>query len=68
VTAARSAAPSRVRSRARGAKVHLARRTLATLEAVAGEIRATGAAVEAAQVDALDPQGPDRSLTHPATA
>jgi 3-oxoacyl-[acyl-carrier protein] reductase len=38
-----------------GAMVHLAGRTLETLEAVADEIRATGAHVETAQVDALDP-------------
>jgi 3-oxoacyl-[acyl-carrier protein] reductase len=38
-----------------GATVHLAGRTLEKLEAVADEIRATGAHVETAQVDALDP-------------
>jgi 3-oxoacyl-[acyl-carrier protein] reductase len=42
-----------------GAKVHLAGRTLETLEAVAGAIRATGAAVETAQIDALDPRAVD---------
>jgi 3-oxoacyl-[acyl-carrier protein] reductase len=48
---------ARVRARGReGAKVHLIGRTLDTLETVAGEIRATGAAVETAQVDVLDEQ------------
>ena len=42
-----------------GAKVHLAGRTLETLEAVAGEIRATGGEAETAQVDALDPDAVD---------
>jgi len=37
-----------------GAKVHLAGRTMQTLEAVADEIRATGGAVETARIDALD--------------
>jgi NAD(P)-dependent dehydrogenase (short-subunit alcohol dehydrogenase family) len=37
-----------------GARVFLAGRTRATLEAVAGEIRAAGGAAEAAEVDALD--------------
>ena len=37
-----------------GATVHLAGRTLETLEAVAEEIRAAGGAAETAQVDALD--------------
>jgi 3-oxoacyl-[acyl-carrier protein] reductase len=37
-----------------GAKVHLAGRTLESLEAVAGEIRAGGGAAETALVDALD--------------
>jgi NAD(P)-dependent dehydrogenase (short-subunit alcohol dehydrogenase family) len=39
-----------------GAKVFLAGRTLASVEAVAGEIRAAGGVAEAAQVDALDEQ------------
>ncbi len=38
-----------------GAKVHLTGRTIETLEAVAGEIRSTGARAETATVDALDP-------------
>ena len=37
-----------------GATVHLAGRTLATLEQVAGEIRQHGGTATAAQVDALD--------------
>lgn len=37
-----------------GATVHLAGRTLATLEAVARDIRATGGRAETAEVDALD--------------
>jgi len=37
-----------------GARVFLAGRTLASLEAVAGAIRAAGGSAEAAQVDALD--------------
>jgi len=37
-----------------GARVHLGGRTLATVEAVAAEIRAAGGAAEAAAVDALD--------------
>ena len=39
-----------------GAKVFLAGRTLASIEAVAREIRAAGGVAEAAQVDALDEQ------------
>src|SRR5262245_4565977 len=39
-----------------GAKVFLAGRTLAKVEAVVKEIAATGGAAEAAQVDALDEQ------------
>src|SRR5215213_1125502 len=39
---------------AEGARVFLAGRTLASLEAVAGAIRAAGGSAEAAQVDALD--------------
>ena len=39
-----------------GAKVHLAGRTLSTLDRVADKIRAAGGAVETAQVDALDEQ------------
>jgi 3-oxoacyl-[acyl-carrier protein] reductase len=42
-----------------GAKVFLAGRTLATLEAVAGEIRAAGGEAESAQVDALNPEAVD---------
>jgi NAD(P)-dependent dehydrogenase (short-subunit alcohol dehydrogenase family) len=42
-----------------GARVHLAGRTLETLEQVAEEIRAAGGAAEAAQVDALDEQAVD---------
>ncbi len=42
-----------------GAKVFLAGRTRATLETVAGEIRAAGGAVETAEVDALDEQAVD---------
>ena len=42
-----------------GAKVHLAGRTIDTLEAVADEIRATGAQVETAEVDALAPEAVD---------
>ncbi|HUA69425.1 MAG TPA: SDR family oxidoreductase [Solirubrobacteraceae bacterium] len=42
-----------------GAKVHLTGRTLEPLEAVADEIRATGAPAETAQVDALDPDQVD---------
>jgi 3-oxoacyl-[acyl-carrier protein] reductase len=38
-----------------GAKVHLAGRTLETLEGVAEQIRQTGGEVETARVDALDP-------------
>lgn len=45
-----------------GASVHLAGRTLATLEAVAGEIRAAGGVAEAAQVDALDKEAVERHL------
>ena len=37
-----------------GASVHLAGRTFESLEEVAGEIRASGGAVETAEVDALD--------------
>ncbi|MFC0552081.1 SDR family NAD(P)-dependent oxidoreductase [Planotetraspora thailandica] len=37
-----------------GARVHLAGRTLERLDAVAGEIRASGGQAETAQVDALD--------------
>jgi len=39
-----------------GAKVFLAGRTLATLDQVAGEIRAAGGVAETTQVDALDEQ------------
>jgi 3-oxoacyl-[acyl-carrier protein] reductase len=43
-----------------GARVFLAGRTLARLEAVAGEIRAAGGAAETAAVDALDQDAVDR--------
>jgi NAD(P)-dependent dehydrogenase (short-subunit alcohol dehydrogenase family) len=43
-----------------GARVHLAGRTRATLERVAGEIRAAGGIAETAEVDALDEQAVDR--------
>jgi NAD(P)-dependent dehydrogenase (short-subunit alcohol dehydrogenase family) len=42
-----------------GARVFLAGRTLATLDAVAEEIRSTGGVAETAQVDALDEQAVD---------
>src|SRR2546423_12455449 len=42
-----------------GAKVFLAGRTLATLDAVAGEIAAAGGAAETAQVDAFDERAVD---------
>src|ERR1700712_1596520 len=42
-----------------GARVFLAGRTLATLDAVADEIRAAGGAAETAEVDALDPRAVD---------
>ena len=42
-----------------GARVHLAGRTLESLEKVAEEIRAAGGAVETAQVDALDERAVD---------
>ena len=43
-----------------GARVFLAGRTLAKLDALAREIRAAGGAAEAAQVDALDEQSVER--------
>ena len=43
-----------------GATVHLAGRTLATLERVAADIRAAGGTVDCAVVDALDEQAVDR--------
>ena len=43
-----------------GARVFLAGRTLATLDAVAEDIRAAGGAAETAQVDALDEAAVDR--------
>jgi 3-oxoacyl-[acyl-carrier protein] reductase len=43
-----------------GAKVHLAGRTLATLDRVAADIRAAGGTAEPAQVDALDEQAVNR--------
>jgi 3-oxoacyl-[acyl-carrier protein] reductase len=42
-----------------GARVHLAGRTLASLDKVAQEIRAAGGAAETAQVDALDERAVD---------
>jgi NAD(P)-dependent dehydrogenase (short-subunit alcohol dehydrogenase family) len=42
-----------------GARVFLAGRTLATLDVVAGDIRAAGGAVETAEVDALDERAVD---------
>jgi 3-oxoacyl-[acyl-carrier protein] reductase len=42
-----------------GARVFLAGRTPATLDAVAAEISAAGAMVETARVDALDERGVD---------
>src|SRR5262249_54103614 len=45
-----------------GAKVFLAGRTLAKLDAVAREISAAGGAVETAQVDALDEQTVEKHL------
>ena len=44
---------------AEGARVHLAARTLESLEEVAQEIRAAGGAAETAQVDALDERAVD---------
>ena len=43
-----------------GAKVHLAGRTIQSLEEVAEEIRSAGGVAEPAQVDALDEQAVDR--------
>jgi len=43
-----------------GARVFLAGRTLATLDAVADEIRSAGGAAQTAQVDALDEEAVDR--------
>ena len=43
-----------------GARVYLAGRTLATLDAVAEDIRSAGGAAETAQVDALDEAAVDR--------
>ena len=45
-----------------GAKVFLAGRTLAALEAVAEDIRSAGGVAETAQVDALDEQAVDRCV------
>jgi 3-oxoacyl-[acyl-carrier protein] reductase len=42
-----------------GAKVHLAGRTLESLEEVAQEIRSTGGVAKTAQVDALEEQAVD---------
>jgi 3-oxoacyl-[acyl-carrier protein] reductase len=43
-----------------GAKVHLAGRTLESLEEVAQEIRSTGGVAETAQVDAIDETAVDQ--------
>jgi 3-oxoacyl-[acyl-carrier protein] reductase len=43
-----------------GTKVHLAGRTLDSLEEVAEEIRSTGGVAETAQIDALDEQAVDQ--------
>lgn len=43
-----------------GAKVHLAGRTLESLEEVAGQIRSAGGVAETAQVDAIDEQAVDQ--------
>ena len=43
-----------------GATVHLAGRTLATVDAVAEDIRAAGGTAETAEVDALDERSVDR--------
>lgn len=45
-----------------GARVYLTGRQLASVEAVAGAIRAAGGSAEAAEVDALDEQAIDRHL------
>ena len=45
-----------------GAKVFLAGRTLAKLEAVAGDIRAAGGGAETAKVDALDEQSVEKYI------
>ena len=45
-----------------GAKVHLAGRTLESLEEVAEQIRSAGGAAETAQVNALDEQAVDRDV------
>lgn len=45
-----------------GARVFLAGRTIAKLEAVAAEISSTGATADVAEVDALDEQGVERHL------
>jgi 3-oxoacyl-[acyl-carrier protein] reductase len=50
-----------------GAKVYLAGRTLATLEAVAGEIHAAGGVAETARVDALDEKAVDEHADAVAT-
>src|SRR3954453_22441885 len=47
---------------AEGATVHLTGRLRAPVEAVAGDIAATGGSAEAAEVDALDEQAVDRHL------
>ena len=47
-----------------GASVFLAGRTLATLDQVAGEIRAAGGLAESAQVDALDEEAVDGHADH----
>ncbi|MER5645786.1 SDR family oxidoreductase [Streptosporangium sp. NPDC002524] len=50
-----------------GARVFLAGRTMATLERVAGQIRAAGGAAETAEVDALDERSVDEHAAHVVT-
>lgn len=47
-----------------GAKVFLAGRTVATLDAVAGEIRSAGGSAETVEVDALDERSVDEHADH----
>ena len=47
-----------------GARVHLAGRTLAPLEKVAGAIRADGGVAEVAQADALEPEAVEQHLAN----
>jgi 3-oxoacyl-[acyl-carrier protein] reductase len=51
-----------------GAKVHLAGRTLESLEEVAQEIRSAGGVAETAQVDALDERAVDQHADAVATS